>query len=317
MLGVVIGRFQPFHCSHENLIRYALNSHDKVLVIIGSSFRSRSFRNPFTYEERKRMIGAIFPNICTAPGKVYIEPSEDCIDDIVWGKNIGRIINNYAIDDNVCIYGAPKNLKFNKKFFKGRRYTYSEYVCNFGVNGTTVRDLLYKGRKVEGIVPGAVLFALNDFDENIFKTLSEIPTKNNFIQGIYVTVDNVVLWRNHIVLIKRKDNGLYALPGGYLEKNERIIVGALRELEEETGLTKDILIPLRDFVVDNINRSGFGRLISHVFKWRCDHQKDAPKIKGEDDAKEASWMDCDILHHLKNEFHDDHYQIIDHVRKGL
>ncbi|MEZ4725916.1 MAG: NUDIX hydrolase [Caldilineaceae bacterium] len=50
------------------------------------------------------------------------------------------------------------------------------------------------------------------------------------------TVDAVVVRNERILLIKRHDNGLWALPGGLVEVNQRLTEAVLRELEEETGI---------------------------------------------------------------------------------
>jgi ADP-ribose pyrophosphatase YjhB (NUDIX family) len=42
-----------------------------------------------------------------------------------------------------------------------------------------------------------------------------------------------------ILLGKRKDSGLFGLPGGWLEKGEEWEQAACRELKEETGLVKE------------------------------------------------------------------------------
>jgi len=42
--------------------------------------------------------------------------------------------------------------------------------------------------------------------------------------------------QDRIVLIRRRDNDLWALPGGGMELGESIVDTAVREVKEETGL---------------------------------------------------------------------------------
>jgi 8-oxo-dGTP pyrophosphatase MutT (NUDIX family) len=46
----------------------------------------------------------------------------------------------------------------------------------------------------------------------------------------------IVRHRGKILLVKRKDNGQWGLPGGKIENGEKSWQAALRELSEETGL---------------------------------------------------------------------------------
>ena len=55
-LTVYIGRFQPFHDGHIHILQQAIDTSDKVLVLIGSSHIARNIKNPFTFGERKDMI---------------------------------------------------------------------------------------------------------------------------------------------------------------------------------------------------------------------------------------------------------------------
>jgi len=59
-----------------------------------------------------------------------------------------------------------------------------------------------------------------------------------------VGVDVVIVNDGKILLIKRStdpDKGKYALPGGYLDYNETLEEGAIREVKEETGLNIKIV----------------------------------------------------------------------------
>jgi len=46
---------------------------------------------------------------------------------------------------------------------------------------------------------------------------------------------------NHLLLIKRHDDGLWAVPGGMVEVGETLTASALRELKEEVGLTGTVI----------------------------------------------------------------------------
>ena len=58
--GLIVGRFQPIHEGHCNIIKKALSMCDKLIIVIGSMQESRTQRNPFTYEEREKFIRNIF-----------------------------------------------------------------------------------------------------------------------------------------------------------------------------------------------------------------------------------------------------------------
>lgn len=47
--------------------------------------------------------------------------------------------------------------------------------------------------------------------------------------------------QHQILLVKRKDNDLWCLPGGLMDLGERVQDAVLREVKEETGLTVEIV----------------------------------------------------------------------------
>ena len=55
-VGILVGRFQPLHKGHVKAIQFARNNSDKLYIIVGSAEKSNQKRNPFSFEERKRMI---------------------------------------------------------------------------------------------------------------------------------------------------------------------------------------------------------------------------------------------------------------------
>ena len=53
---VFVGRFQPFHLGHASVILEGLKRAKHIIILIGSHNTGRSWRNPFTFEERQKVI---------------------------------------------------------------------------------------------------------------------------------------------------------------------------------------------------------------------------------------------------------------------
>jgi len=111
-------------------------------------------------------------------------------------------------------------------------------------------------------------------------------------QNIAVTVDAVIFYRKadvlNVLLIKRKNEPFrdqWALPGGFLEENETMEEGAIRELQEEAGLKLEKLQQVGAFGTPG--RDPRGRTISIAFLGLIDA---TPKVKASDDAIAVKWF---------------------------
>ena len=116
-------------------------------------------------------------------------------------------------------------------------------------------------------------------------------------QNISVTTDSVIFFRNNnkpkVLLVKRKKDPFkdkWALPGGFLEDEEPLEMGARRELREETSLEVDKLKQLHTFGTPG--RDPRGRTISITFLGEVSSEE---KVQGNDDAAEARWYEFDNL----------------------
>ena len=54
--GLIIGRFQPFHKGHLDLVYQVLEEINELIIVIGSSQHNYIFKDPFTAGERLVMI---------------------------------------------------------------------------------------------------------------------------------------------------------------------------------------------------------------------------------------------------------------------
>lgn len=55
-IALFIGRFQPFHNGHLEVIKRISKQYGLIKIVIGSSQESHTRKNPFSAEERKAMI---------------------------------------------------------------------------------------------------------------------------------------------------------------------------------------------------------------------------------------------------------------------
>lgn len=98
-----------------------------------------------------------------------------------------------------------------------------------------------------------------------------------------------------VLLIERgnePDKGKWAFPGGFLNIDEQAETGALRELQEETGMTNADIRQFHTF--SDPNRDPRERVISIAYYALVKIQD----VKGGDDAARASWFAIDDVPEL-------------------
>lgn len=117
------------------------------------------------------------------------------------------------------------------------------------------------------------------------------------IPTVFLTVDAVVFKpvdkTNHVLLIKRKNEpfqNAWALPGGFVDKDEDIDVAAQRELFEETNITVKQLHQLKVF--GKPFRDPRGHVVSVAYYGFTDENTDAVAA---DDATAAQWFSVNDL----------------------
>jgi 8-oxo-dGTP diphosphatase len=113
-----------------------------------------------------------------------------------------------------------------------------------------------------------------------------------------VTADIIILKlfnnQQSVLLIERKHppfEGMWALPGGFLEMDETLEEAALRELHEETGITGVKLAQFHTF--SKVNRDPRHRTITTVFIGQADENTITPEAG--DDAAKVRWFPLENL----------------------
>lgn len=124
----------------------------------------------------------------------------------------------------------------------------------------------------------------------------------------HVVVDAIAIKGDQILIVKRgpkfSNPNKFALPGGFLDRNETTERAVLRELKEETGYEGKITKLFK--VLDNPNRKNEDRQnVSFIYQVEV-----GDKITNHDDEIESvHWFHFDNLPDEK-EFAFDHFEII-------
>lgn len=131
-----------------------------------------------------------------------------------------------------------------------------------------------------------------------------------------VTVDAAIfLWKDselNILLIQRKNDPFkdaWALPGGFVDKDEALDKAAKRELKEETGMRA---VNLEQFgAFGDPKRDPRGRVVSVGYLGLVSAARE--KVKAADDAADAQWYSLNKLPKLAF----DHKKIITEATQRL
>lgn len=330
MLYVYMGRFQPFHNGHLdvlNQIKTVMTHNDKLMVLIGSADED-GVRNPLRCEDRTDMISKILvehfkdyvTGICRVNNSAY--------DWQEFGVQVQKKIAEFHANlEDVCLVG----FEYIKEYADLIGCNYFVAQENLKVHATDIRKALVSGDAdfIKENIPACIFKDLWSHREDFIK-IAETQEKyrkdtNCKYATVFKTVDNVVVAGGHVLIISRKDNGKLALPGGFQDPTEKAEAGARRELMEETGLN------IKDVKSERVERfdepyrdprcSEFINAETTAFLWKIpmDYKKGLngvmvrsfPAVKGADDALDATWVPLNTVKHIPNHcFHADHKKII-------
>jgi nicotinamide-nucleotide adenylyltransferase len=145
----VIGRFQPFHNGHLQLIRQILKESDEVVVVIGSAQLNYTFENPFTAGERILMIRAALLEGGIDLSRIIIIPIVDEEDNALWFPKLVSMLPSFTAlysGNRLVATLASSHLEVKSpKFINKKRF-----------NGTHIRCKMMRGEKWRHLVSKSV-----------------------------------------------------------------------------------------------------------------------------------------------------------------
>lgn len=329
--SVFIGRFQPVHHGHIQVIADNLDKTDHFIIMIGSSFRAKTVKNPWSFEERKAMLeDAIAESLPNSGKKFTFVPLRDYLyNDSRWQSEVyAKALQHGATSDkNTQIIGSWKDdssyyLNMFPKWGQNLSPVYHD------LNATDVRDHLFGGKLLNlgDFICSSTRESIREWSvdtDQVQKLVDEYvyyrDYKKQFVSPYpltFVTVDAVVVKSGCILVVKRKfppGRDQIALPGGFLNAGESIDKATIRELKEETRIrmaTRHIQAAAQETrVFDHPYRDPRGRVITHVTLFDLGYGH-LPDVKGDSDAKGAFWMPMADVYKAEDAFYCDHYDII-------
>lgn len=146
--GVLIGRFQPLHNGHLDLIEKVFSFMDSLIIVIGSSNAEKDDeRNPYSFEIRK----SFFEKIKKKQQQIEILGLDDFHDDVKWTSALENLLTPFTEMYDLFLIGVKKDVEtaryldsINEKTtcFSGKKLEELDYELK--IDATRIRDLVKK-----------------------------------------------------------------------------------------------------------------------------------------------------------------------------
>ena len=173
MRAFFVGRFQPYHLGHHEVVRNIITQVDELVIGIGSAQERHSLENTFTAGERGVMISRAVDEIkeeLKVDTKVYIIPLEDIYRNSLWVSHVCSMVPPFDIvyTNNPLVYRLFKEVGF--KVMHTKMYNRNEY------HGTEIRKKMLEGEDWEKYVPKSVAEIIKEIDG--IKRIQEISGRD-------------------------------------------------------------------------------------------------------------------------------------------
>ena len=343
-LAVFIGRFQPFHIGHRAVVAQMAGQVDSLLVLIGSAYRPRSWKNPFLYHERQHFLEAGIVGIALP---VDTLPLVDTLyNDRAWATNVRTAVRLHmrakgldpaTTDIAMTGFEKDKSSQYLRWFPEWDMLFASAHRHNGAIiSATQMREGLFfpdadSAEKLKNHFGAPHVALVQEWMAQHPQEVAQLRAEANYIKDYKArvkaaeqqfgypitinTVDAVVIQSGHVLMVRRKalpGQGLWALPGGHIDRGESALDAVKRELFEEAGLSiaenglQDRLVERQVF--DHPQRSEKGWVRTEAFVFDLQHRAPLESIKAGSDAAEVRWVP--ITEITPDTIYEDHFDII-------
>ena len=172
MRALMMGRFQPFHLGHLDLVKQILSECDEIIIAITSSQFNYLEKDPFTAGERIEMIHQSLNDAGIDMSKCFIIPIENQFNIATWTAYLKSILPKfdkvYSGNEYVEMLLADAGIQVIKPKFLERNQH----------NATNIRKMIVEGKDWQKLVPKAVSNTINKINGvNRLKIISKSDTK--------------------------------------------------------------------------------------------------------------------------------------------
>jgi bifunctional NMN adenylyltransferase/nudix hydrolase len=323
-LAVFIGGFEPLDVGQRSAVQAALAAARRAAALVGSHGAARSVRHPWTSEERSAMLRAAFGEAENA--RLDVVPVRDRLyNPHQWLRGVQEALGAVQTDGaRVVQVALPGRCAPLQPGWSVLRTEPADTPDFWAVRRGVFGDAVDVSALEANLPPSTVAFLRRFRASAEFEALAEeLRYIERFRDSwrhapyppVLVTTDAVVACGGQVLLVLRghaPGKGLWALPGGFVDQDETLLEGCLRELREETGLalarTALESALCGSHVFDAPHRSLRGRTITHAYAFTLPGDE-LPRVAGGDDAADARWVPLARLHAMEPEMFEDHFHI--------
>jgi nicotinamide-nucleotide adenylyltransferase len=158
MRGLMMGRFQPFHLGHLDLVKQILDECDEVIIAITSSQFNYLEKDPFTAGERIEMIHNSLKESDVELSRCFIVAIENQFNIATWASYLKSVLPNfdkvYSGNDYVQMLLADS----------GINVVHPKFLDRLQYNATRIRLMIISDDNWQNFVPNAVVDFLKKID---------------------------------------------------------------------------------------------------------------------------------------------------------
>jgi len=159
--GVFVGRFQPFHKGHLEVIKKIVDEVDELVIVVGSSQYSHRLDNPFTAGERITMIRKALEEEGIQLSRIWIIPVPDVHQHALW---VSQIVG-YSPKFDVVYANEPLTSRlFMEASF---RVESMPFIKRRVYLATEIRKRMLAGENWKELVPSSVARFIEDIDGDV------------------------------------------------------------------------------------------------------------------------------------------------------